>query len=61
VDTTALAPAALAAAVAYVPGAGFFTRPGSVEHLRLSFSRVELPDIDPGIARLADILRDQRG
>jgi DNA-binding transcriptional MocR family regulator len=28
-----------------------------VEHLRLSFSRVELDQIDPGIARLADIFR----
>lgn len=61
VDTTALAPDALAADVAYVPGAGFFTRPGSVEHLRLSFSRVEKHEIEPGIARLAAILRAPRG
>jgi 2-aminoadipate transaminase len=54
-DTTAAAPAALASAVAYVPGEGFFDRPGNVEYVRLSFSRVELDQIDPGIARLADI------
>ncbi|MGI8524134.1 MAG: PLP-dependent aminotransferase family protein [Nocardioides sp.] len=60
-DTTALAPAALAAAVAYVPGEGFFTEPGNVEYLRLSFSRVEQHEIDPGIARLADIVRATHG
>jgi 2-aminoadipate transaminase len=60
-DTTALAPAVLAAAVAYVPGEGFFNQPGDVEHLRLSFSRVGLDDIETGIARLADIVRAPRG
>jgi 2-aminoadipate transaminase len=60
VDTSRLATAALAAGVAFVPGAGFFADHSSVEHLRLSFSRVEQGDIDEGIARLADIARTAR-
>jgi 2-aminoadipate transaminase len=64
VDTTDLVGAALGAKVAFVPGAGFFPgegADGSSEHIRLSFSRVEEADIDPGIARLADIVRAARG
>jgi 2-aminoadipate transaminase len=61
VDTSRLATAALAAGVAFVPGAGFFADHSSVEHLRLSFSRVEQSEIDEGIARLADIARAARG
>lgn len=61
VDTSRLATAALAAGVAFVPGAGFFADHSSTQHLRLSFSRVEQDDIEEGIARLADIARTVRG
>ncbi|MFC0109640.1 aminotransferase-like domain-containing protein [Kibdelosporangium aridum] len=43
--------------VAFVPGAGFFAERADTEHLRLSFSRINEPDIDPGIARLAAAVR----
>lgn len=60
VDTTALAAAARAAAVAFVPGAGFFSEHPDHEHLRLSYSRVAEDDIDTGIARLAAAVRAAR-
>lgn len=58
IDTTALALRAKEAQVAFVPGAGFFAAKADHEHLRLSFSRVNEPDIDVGIARLAQAVRD---
>jgi 2-aminoadipate transaminase len=60
VDTTALALRAKEARVAFVPGAGFFAGRVDHEHLRLSFSRVSEPDIDLGIARLAETVREIR-
>jgi 2-aminoadipate transaminase len=59
VDTTVLADAARAQAVAFVPGAGFFSENSDHEHLRLSYSRVAEADIDVGIARLAAAARSQ--
>lgn len=69
IDTTGLVGAALASKIAFVPGAGFFpgaegaaaTDARSTEHIRLSFSRVDVADIDPGISRLAEIVRAARG
>ncbi|MGI8696345.1 MAG: PLP-dependent aminotransferase family protein [Mycobacteriales bacterium] len=55
IDTTALASAARAVDVAYVPGAGFFCEHPDTEHLRLSFSRVTEPDIAEGVARLTRV------
>ena len=54
IDTTALAAKAAEHHVAYVPGAGFFAERADVEHLRLSFSRIEVPEIEQGIAGLAN-------
>ncbi|RZS89364.1 2-aminoadipate transaminase [Motilibacter rhizosphaerae] len=57
VDTAALLPAALAADVAYVPGASFFC--GEPDHatLRLSFTTHTEDEIAAGTARLAVVLR----
>jgi 2-aminoadipate transaminase len=60
VDTTALADAAREVAVAFVPGAGFFSEHPDREHLRLSYSRVAEADIETGIARLAAAVRAAR-
>jgi len=60
VDTVALALAARAADVAFVPGAPFFAEHVRNDYLRLSFSRVAEGDIDEGMSRLAtaiDVLR----
>ncbi|MFC7344008.1 PLP-dependent aminotransferase family protein [Saccharopolyspora griseoalba] len=57
VDTTELAAEAAEHAVAYVPGAGFFAERPDAEHLRLSFSRIEVPEIEQGIAALGAAVR----
>jgi 2-aminoadipate transaminase len=57
VDTAALADRALAAGVAYVPGAPFYATAGSGSaQLRLSYSRVDPADIDEGMRRLGLLL-----
>ncbi|WP_166351424.1 PLP-dependent aminotransferase family protein [Phytoactinopolyspora limicola] len=56
-DTTALARAAIAAGVAYVPGEAFYPEPGQVSGLRLSYSVASPDQIESGIARLGHILR----
>jgi 2-aminoadipate transaminase len=57
VDTGALADRALAAGVAYVPGAPFYATAGSGQsQLRLSYSRVDPLDIDEGMHRLGALL-----
>jgi 2-aminoadipate transaminase len=57
VDTVALADRALAAGVAYVPGAPFYATAGSgPSQLRLSYSRVGPVDIDEGMHRLGALL-----
>jgi 2-aminoadipate transaminase len=61
VDTTALAARAREVSVAFVPGAGFFANRVDHEHLRLSYSRVAEADVEPAMARLAEVVRrDQR-
>lgn len=56
VDTTALLPAALAAGVAFVPGAAFSPTRGSSTALRLTFATAGPDALDEGVARLASVL-----
>ncbi|GAA2362582.1 PLP-dependent aminotransferase family protein [Saccharopolyspora halophila] len=58
IDTTALASRAAEHDVAFVPGAGFYAEKADTEHLRLSFSRIEVPEIEQGIANLATAVRE---
>jgi 2-aminoadipate transaminase len=60
VDTAALAVAARANDVAFVPGAAFFAERVEKEYLRLSFSRVSESDIDEGMRRLAAAITAMR-
>jgi len=57
-DAVALLPRAVAAGVAYVPGAPFFTTPGHAHTLRLSFVTVPPPQIEAGVAVLARLLHE---
>jgi 2-aminoadipate transaminase len=57
-DTTALAPRAVAAGFAFVPGSPFFPDARGSRHLRLCFSRTPTTDIDEGIHRLGTLLRE---
>jgi 2-aminoadipate transaminase len=59
-DTVRLSRAAAARDVAFVPGLPFFAGTPRDDCLRLSFSRVSLPDIDTGIARLAEVAAELR-
>jgi len=56
VDTTALRPAALAAGVAYVPGAPFHVGDSGANTLRLSFSHLTEPELATAVERLATVL-----
>jgi 2-aminoadipate transaminase len=60
VDTAALAVAARANDVAFVPGAAFFAERVENEYLRLSFSRVSDANIDEGMRRLAAAITAMR-
>ncbi|MBU6261272.1 MAG: PLP-dependent aminotransferase family protein [Burkholderiales bacterium] len=55
-DATALLPQAVAAGVAYVPGATFYPGAGRANTLRLSFVTVAPAQIDAAVARLAGVL-----
>jgi 2-aminoadipate transaminase len=57
VDATALLPAAVAAGVAFVPGAAFYAQSPRVDTLRLSFVTVSPEKIDAGVALLAGVIR----
>jgi 2-aminoadipate transaminase len=57
VDTTELV---RATDIAFVPGAGFFAERRDIEHLRLSYSRVDESQIDLGISRLAAAIDSRR-
>jgi 2-aminoadipate transaminase len=57
VDTLALRPDALAAGVAYVPGAPFHVGDGGATALRLSFSHLTGPEFDTAVERLAGVVR----
>jgi 2-aminoadipate transaminase len=58
IDATALLPKAVAAGMAYVPGASFFAAGGHANTLRLSFVTVPPPLIESGIAALAGVLKE---
>jgi 2-aminoadipate transaminase len=55
-DSVALAEAAAAQRVAYVPGVPFFPDGRGADSVRLSFSRVDDDAIDEGVRRLAALL-----
>jgi len=57
IDTVALAPAASARKVAYVPGRPFYSGPGGASQLRLAYSRVADDLIGEGARRLAGLFR----
>jgi 2-aminoadipate transaminase len=57
-DTLALRPAALAAGVAYVPGAPFGGGPAT---LRLSFSHLTPPELETAAERLGTVVRGAMG
>jgi 2-aminoadipate transaminase len=56
-DTVALAPAAKARKVAYVPGRPFYPGQDGAAQLRLAYSRVNDELIDEGARRLGDLVR----
>jgi DNA-binding transcriptional MocR family regulator len=60
VSGRAVAQAAAARGVAVSPGADFDPARHDLARVRLSVSRVERRDIEPGIAALADALREAR-
>jgi 2-aminoadipate transaminase len=57
-DATALLPRAVAAGMAYVPGAPFFPQGGHANTLRLSFVTVAPALIEQGVAALGRVLAD---
>ena len=57
-DATALLPAAVAAGMAFVPGAPFFAAGGHANTLRLSFVTVPPERIGQGVAALANVLKE---
>ena len=61
VDATALLPQAVAAGMAYVPGAPFFADGGHANTLRLSFVTVPPAQIEAGVAALAGVLKAALG
>lgn len=57
-DTAALLAPALAAGVAFMPGAPFFAAADAPRHyLRLNFSHASIPDVPRGLAVLAGLIR----
>ncbi len=60
IDTVALAPAASARKVAYVPGRPFYSGQGGTSQLRLAYSRVADDLIGEGARRLAGLFRTAR-
>ncbi|GAB4434864.1 MAG: PLP-dependent aminotransferase family protein [Anaerolineae bacterium] len=61
ISGVALLPAALAANVAFVPGASMFPNGGGENTLRLNFSNATPAQIREGIARLGRVLAEQLG
>ena len=55
-DATALLPEAVAAGVAYVPGAAFYSAQARADTLRLSFVTVDAVRIDEGVRLLGGVL-----
>jgi 2-aminoadipate transaminase len=56
-DTLELRDAAIAAGVAYVPGAPFYPNHGGEREMRLSFSALAEPDLAEAIRRLAGVIQ----
>ena len=59
-DAAALLPRAHARGVAFTPGEAFFVDGGGERALRLSFSSVPHGQIEDGVRRLADVVREAR-
>ena len=59
IDTSNLLLEAVARHVAYVPGAAFYPDGSGRDKMRLAFCLAPEPDIDEGIGRLADLLREE--
>jgi 2-aminoadipate transaminase len=57
VDAVAMRPAALAAGVAFVPGAPFYVDGGGSGEIRLSFSALDEEDLEVAVSRLAGVIR----
>lgn len=60
IDATAMLPKAVAAGMAYVPGATFFPHAGRANTLRLSFVTVSPERIEAGVAALARVLAEEQ-
>ncbi len=58
-DTTALMPKAIANKVAYVPGSAFYAEKPLNNTFRLNFSNAQPEQIELGIRRLAEVLREE--
>jgi 2-aminoadipate transaminase len=58
-DAMALLPRAVAAGIAYVPGAAFYAHAADPRTLRLSFVTLAPADIADGVATLGRVLREQ--
>lgn len=58
VDAVELLPKAVDRGVAFVPGAAFYAHDADARTLRLSFVTASPPEIDRGIAALAEAVRD---
>ncbi len=61
VDAVQLLEPALAAGVAYVPGAPFYAEQPQLNTVRLCFSTGSVAEIDTGVALLAGVIREARG
>jgi len=60
-DTEAMFPQALEHQVAYVVGSAFYVDGRGQNAMRLSYSLVSTEDIDEGIRRLSDLVREELG
>jgi 2-aminoadipate transaminase len=60
-DATALLPEAVAAGVAYVPGAAFYSAEARAHTLRLSFVTVDVARIEEGVRLLGGVLQRTLG
>jgi 2-aminoadipate transaminase len=58
-SSKAMAPRAIAAGVAYVPGTGFYADGGGAPHLRLSYCYPEPARIREGVRRLAGVVEQE--
>ncbi len=59
-DATALLPLALAAGIAFVPGAAFYVGPPDPRTLRLSFVTLSPDQVNTAVARLGQVLAQHR-